>query len=84
MGMGLGGLRLLRTYADTGGLKESQRERTRTDAYGNGCPRHQTPGDDANGFTGQKTQFSQPAPQFDGRGAVTRGYGDHACPLPDP
>ena len=53
-------------------------------AYGNGCSRHQTPGDDANGLTGQKAQFGQPAPQFGRSSAVHRGYGNHACALADP
>ena len=66
MDLSLGGLRLLRTYADTGGLEESQCERTRTDAHSNRCPRHQAPGDDANDLTRQKAQFSQPPVQIDG------------------
>src|ERR1700675_4332629 len=57
--MDLRWLRLLRTYADTGGLKEPQRERARTHAHGNRRPRQQAPGHDANGFAGQKAQFSQ-------------------------
>src|SRR5450631_1505103 len=71
--MDLGWLRLLRTYADTGGLEESQSKGTRTYAHGNGCLSHQTPGDDTHGLTGQKAQFSQPTPQFHGSGAVNRG-----------
>src|ERR1700723_3400533 len=77
---GLTGLRLLRAHADTGGLEQPQRERTRTNAYGNGRPRHQPAGDDSHGFAGQKAQFGQAPPQFDRRRRIGRrdGYDSRA------
>jgi len=54
--------RLLRTYADTGGLEQPQRESTGTYADGYRCPRQHPTRDDAHGLAGKKSKLRQAPP----------------------
>jgi hypothetical protein len=62
--MDLTGLRLLRTYSDTGGLEEAQCESAGAYAHGDRGTRQDAARNHAHRFTGKKSKFRQAPANF--------------------